>query len=914
MANSNTNEDVILNIQVSNSEALDKINKYNKQLQELKDRNKEINAQNKELEKANKDLAKEVANGTKTQQEASALIAENNEVMRKNREQLAENALGITALNNASRIYQREIQNNIIEQNNLEGSLVTLRAQLSNATAAYDRMSETERNSAKGKELKDHINEITDKLKGAEEETQRFYRNVGNYQDALINAAAGNNEFARSLLQATTSGEGMKGMLKSLGLQLKALFDVLIANPIIVTVAAIVAAFMLLSKAFQRNEENMNKMNVVLAKVGGLFQWLLKILEPIASFLVDVLIKAFDMLTEHIEKQINALASLMEFFGLDAASKWIKDTTNGIKEMAEESARLAKAEANLREEQRKTSKIQRAYQQQAEKLRALRDDDNKSIAERVKANDELTTILKAQLQEELRIANQSLEVAKARAKVYGNTAENLDAIASAEDKIAELNNRLLNTESEQLKSRNNILKQASDKYIEIRKKELAAINEMQKIKYESEINHLKDLASNQDKSHQERLNALYQANVKEIEALKYAEDQELKQQGLTGKEKELIKLRTSQRLLELEKELSDNTIQLMKDEEAKQLDAFKKNLENRLAVIKEGSNEELSLKLEQLALQEQAEIASAEKVGADIALIRAKYRQLEAQEQEKQEAYLSSQRQKEFQNKILEAQLEGQNTLALQLEQKTAQLEALKQLEGESDVDYYNRQLVLKNELKNLEDDYLNYQLETRVQVMQATADIAGGFQELFESMAENNVAFAGFAKAMALYQIGIDTATALTAGVKQAQSVPFPGNIAAIATTVATILSNIAKAKKYLTSSKEPKAPKFNQGGLVVGEGSGTSDSIRAYLSNGESVMTARTTAMFSPILSAFNQIGGGVPISTQDTSNQVMGEEMLSKAFAKAVATLPNPVVSVQEIDNVNNRIEVLESSRSL
>ena len=51
----------------------------------------------------------------------------------------------------------------------------------------------------------------------------------------------------------------------------------------------------------------------------------------------------------------------------------------------------------------------------------------------------------------------------------------------------------------------------------------------------------------------------------------------------------------------------------------------------------------------------------------------------------------------------------------------------------------------------------------------------------------------------------------------------------------------------------------KFNTGGLVQGAGSGTSDSIPALLSNGESVMTARATAMFAPLLSRLNVMGGG-------------------------------------------------------
>ena len=112
----------------------------------------------------------------------------------------------------------------------------------------------------------------------------------------------------------------------------------------------------------------------------------------------------------------------------------------------------------------------------------------------------------------------------------------------------------------------------------------------------------------------------------------------------------------------------------------------------------------------------------------------------------------------------------------------------------------------------------------------------------------------------------------------------------------------------------KSVKSAKFAHGGLVQGPGTGTSDSIPAQLSNGESVLTANATSMFAPMLSAFNQMGGGVPISVSQSSNQSMGEDMLAKAVAKGMSALPAPVVSVQEISSVSNRVKVLENMGSV
>ena len=62
------------------------------------------------------------------------------------------------------------------------------------------------------------------------------------------------------------------------------------------------------------------------------------------------------------------------------------------------------------------------------------------------------------------------------------------------------------------------------------------------------------------------------------------------------------------------------------------------NLENKLATVKKGSKEELDLKLSQLDKQKEAELKVANRTGADITLIEAKY---QAKRQELQENYAS---------------------------------------------------------------------------------------------------------------------------------------------------------------------------------------------------------------------------------------------------------------------------------
>lgn len=100
-----------------------------------------------------------------------------------------------------------------------------------------------------------------------------------------------------------------------------------------------------------------------------------------------------------------------------------------------------------------------------------------------------------------------------------------------------------------------------------------------------------------------------------------------------------------------------------------------------------------------------------------------------------------------------------------------------------------------------------------------------------------------------------------------------------------------------------------FSTGGYVQGSGTGTSDSVPARLSNGESVMTAKATSMFSPILSAFNQLGGGVPIVANNGGSNI-GMDMLAAAVARGYQMAPQPVVSVEEINRTQRRVQTIEN----
>lgn len=197
---------------------------------------------------------------------------------------------------------------------------------------------------------------------------------------------------------------------------------------------------------------------------------------------------------------------------------------------------------------------------------------------------------------------------------------------------------------------------------------------------------------------------------------------------------------------------------------------------------------------------------------------------------------------------------------------------------------------------------------EKEIEINRTKYETIGGlmssFSDLAETFADKSKAMAVAAKALAIGEILTTQGVAIANAIKTAtsSSATWVDMLAAVATVVSTVTAVMGQAMKITKSAS------FATGGYVSGAGTGTSDSIDAKLSNGESVLTANATSMFSPILSAFNQLGGGVPIVTANPQSR-LGEEMIASAVAKGMAMAPAPVVSVQEINSVNSRVGVIE-----
>lgn len=851
----------ILDIKVNYNEAVKAIAEYQTKIDAARD--------------AEKNLKKQLKDGEISRQQYN--------------EEMAASKIAIADYNDAIRIINKTVQNQIKQEKEQEGSLKALRAELSNLTAEYDALSEAERKGASGEELKNKINEVTDALKGGEEETQRYYRNVGNYEEAIKSAVSSNIPFIGTLIQTQDEMGSVKAGAVAAGAAVKNFSKTLLAllsNPIVAILTAISVVIMAVAKGIKSSEENTSRWNAVLAPLKMALDAVGKVLQIVASGILSV-VEAGGKMMGWITKQLEKLPVLGKY-----VAEVNKENERYIA-MAKEQAAIDRDTRNLQVQNAKNAL-------QIATLKAKADDElNVSAKERMEAIREANRLEEEASKKNYELAKRRYELMVQQNAMAENTKETNDAIAQAEvemynalteyqDKRGELLGREVSLANE-IKSAE---KEKSDAAIAAKQKEMEAVRAAE----DAMLALVKDGRDKQSKE----ITLQYNRQIEDLRTrLKTETDLTVKARQAINDQ---IKALEQQKAAELQK-LSEEELQ-------KEIDNRTKLISLQLEAVKEGSEQEYQLRMQQLLAQRDAELADKELTEQMKLAIVDKY--------DKQMDDLILQREQEIsdkqqeavrlrmENEIMQLQQSGASELEILQEQASQKLELLnsiQQQEGESEQEFLNRKLQANQEYIDAKKAIADKEVEIEQVKFQAIETITSGLSSAFETLGENNKTFAILSKTLALAEIAINTGKALAAGIAQAQSVPFPANLAAIATTVATILSNIAVATKTVKSAK------FATGGLVTGPGTGTSDSIPAQLSNGESVMTARATSMFAPLLSSFNQMGGGVPINVTQTSSQALGEDMLARAVAKGVQSM-RPVVSVEEITSVSNRVKVLEN----
>lgn len=195
-----------------------------------------------------------------------------------------------------------------------------------------------------------------------------------------------------------------------------------------------------------------------------------------------------------------------------------------------------------------------------------------------------------------------------------------------------------------------------------------------------------------------------------------------------------------------------------------------------------------------------------------------------------------------------------------------------------------------------LQEEETQMALQGAQQMIGALGDMAEAAGASAEVSAMLAIAESAAAMGIALSK-AFSTTTTIWEGISAA--------VASIA-TITTIITQI----KSLNSSASAEASKYSfaDGGLITGPGTGTSDSITARVSNGEAVMTAAAVADWGAVLSAINVSSGGNAIDTSHLpSRSGGGMEQMEEMMERVMMKMPRPVVSVVDINQGQNRVQV-------
>ena len=165
--------------------------------------------------------------------------------------------------------------------------------------------------------------------------------------------------------------------------------------------------------------------------------------------------------------------------------------------------------------------------------------------------------------------------------------------------------------------------------------------------------------------------------------------------------------------------------------------------------------------------------------------------------------------------------------------------------------------------------------------VVNSFGSVLDGVSALMKAFGADEEEQARLSKAIALGKIAVQTGIAIAQGTAQAMSVPFPANIAAIATTVGTVLANIATAVSTVNGAK------FATGGVVAGT-SYTGDNVGVRVNSGEMILTREQQGR----LFEMANVGGA------DNS-------ALVDALVSAISTMPAPVLVYDEFRDFQERV---------
>lgn len=805
------NIDKIINIRVKYSDLIKGMSESAKRIDTLNDRISELKSGLKGLKAARKA-------GTIDKEAYNEQVAQTTQELVANREE-------VKALQSAMRLFSREIQDNIKEEKNLEGSVNGLRASIRNLTAEYNALSAADREGSVGNGIAERISKMQAQVSAAEQRLGNFRSNVGNYQSAFNGLNVSVSQIVRELPSATMGAN---------------MFFLAISNNIPMLVDEINKLRAANKLAMKEGKQGVP----ILKQLGAaVFSW---------NSLISVSITLFTVYGKDIVSWIGNL-----FKGREAAMTMAEAQAEVNKQMAESSGSYGDQVAQLR-----------ALQLQWNQL----GDDLKAKTEFVKNNREafdklgvaITTVADA---DNLFIQNTDAFIEAMNLRAQANAANEL-ATQKYKDAL--------------------IARQEAEEKIEKGKTEAYATGGS------STAGGLQVSVFHREYTEDEKKEILAEAEALEAEASAFT-------QLTVARNADAKSILDRAGIKESEKSSKSANDDPYADESGV------KKAERMMEGYYARSKQEL-----QKWVDEQREIIR--KMGIDVTGDFEKI--LSQMDKDVSAEFISqyNQKQSEYRNRILNAQATGgdeaaQNETVAILREQLAEFDsyaAAYRAMGDSAIEIDNRRLEMLIRLHDEMNKGAQKEAQSMQMSFQAASDLADALGGLAEEAGASAPVVAMLGIAQAIASMGAALSKAFSSSVTVWDGIA--GAVAAIS-TITIIISQI----KSLNSTAAEEGAKYHyaRGGLVTGPGTGTSDSIPARLSNGEAVMTARAVVDWGPVLSMMNVSSGGNAIPTRHLPEKSSGMRQMEQMFERVMRRLPNPVVTVRDINNGQRRVKVQDET---
>lgn len=592
----------LLDLSFDTSEALDGLDALIAKSLELAETKKSLQSALKDEKKQLDEAGKAFKSGSLSQDEYKKVVSEATKAQVELTKRLTDTNKSIADNNSAIKVNTTLLKSQ-------EDSVDALRAQLAKNTKELNAMSAATRNNTdEGKALVTETKEISDRLKEMEKAVGDNRRNVGNYAESIQEAMSSTQGLSGATAAMATSLSGGVNILKAFNATLK-------ANPILAVVSVILVLVSTIEKLMKRNSEMAANLKAAFAPFEVIFS---RILDGITNMLSGVA-KAFEWVSE---KVVNLLSSI----GL--ITEETTKAANAAKALTKQELAIYEAETN-------NLVTLSAMRRELEAQRTLVGDQLKSTNERNAAAQRGIAILKQMESAEVGVLKQKYEQIKAQNELGYTSKEDrraeMQALADLQSKQAEYiaQRKELENQASGLIAQQNAANAAAFKASEEKKAAVAikAAQDAEKAKRELQEQTIKQFEEARTKlelSLREKEIANDSIALKLENEKSYVEES-LKleryrlEQGLISQQEFANREQAFQiGVLQLEQQMREEQDRVEKERKA--LDEA--NLrELQMANI----TNEYELRQATLDAQYAQEIAAAEKIGADTALIQSKY-------------------------------------------------------------------------------------------------------------------------------------------------------------------------------------------------------------------------------------------------------------------------------------------------